>query len=176
MNPDLSRAIEAILFINGDPVSFRTLANRLACSSEEAEAACGALQEEFRARHAGLALVMNAGSVQLATSADLASVVESFVKRDTDENLTPAALETLSVISYLGPVSRPEVEYVRGVNSAFIIRNLLMRGLVEKEGDRLYRASASLLHYLGIQRVADLPAYEEHHRLLEEHRSQKPTP
>ncbi|MBI1960694.1 MAG: SMC-Scp complex subunit ScpB [Candidatus Liptonbacteria bacterium] len=172
----MKRAIEAILFINGDPVSFRTLAGRLARAPEDVEAACAALQEELRARNAGLALVTNGGSVQLVTAGDLAPVVESFVKHDTDENLTPAALETLSVISYLGPVSRPEVEYIRGVNSAFIIRNLLMRGLVEKEGDRLYRASAALLHYLGIQRIKDLPVYEEHHRLLEEYRSQKQTP
>jgi len=93
--------------------------------------------------------------------------MEEFIKDEFREDLTPASLETLSLISYLGPVSRAQIDYYRGVNSSFILRSLLMRGLVERYNDPqranvyLYQASFDLLKYLGISRVEDLPEYEK---------------
>ncbi len=175
----ITQAIEAILFINGDPVSFQRLGKGAGCSAKEAAQACEALQSRLDTQKAGLALIINGDAAQLATRSELASAIESFVKKDAVASLPPAALETLSLVAYFAPVSRAEIEYVRGVNSSFTIRNLLMRGLIERiagekgtHGQNLYRASNSLLQFLGIQHIKELPAYQEYRKLLEEYRSQ----
>jgi segregation and condensation protein B len=89
------------------------------------------------------------------------------VKEELTEDLTPASSETLAIISYLGPISRAKIEYLRGVNSSLILRNLTMRGLIEKVSDDnrssafLYRITFDLMKHLGIEKKEDLPDYEK---------------
>jgi len=91
--------------------------------------------------------------------------LENFIKEEFKENLSPASLETLSIIVYLGPLSRAEIDYYRGVNSSFILRSLLIRGLIERYSDPkranvyLYVSSFDLLKYLGVSKKEDLPDY-----------------
>ena len=93
---------------------------------------------------------------------------------DIKEKLTPAALDTLSLISYLGPISRVRIDHLRGVNSSYSVRNLLMRGLIEKTTDAqqphiaAYRASFDLLKFLGIGSIEDLPDYQKYKTITAE--------
>jgi segregation and condensation protein B len=87
-------------------------------------------------------------------------------KEDLNKDLSPASLETLSIIAYKGLVTRKEIEYIRGVNSSFSLRALLMRGLIERESSQLderiflYKPSTEMLRYMGIKRIEDLPEWK----------------
>ena len=92
-------------------------------------------------------------------------MIEELCKEELSRDLGKAGLETLSIVLYRGPITRSGIDYIRGVNSTFILRNLLIRGLVEKipnpndQRSFLYRATFDLLSHLGIPRVEDLPEY-----------------
>ena len=161
----LKSAIESILFVQGEPLAVSRLAKIVGAPKRDVESALGELQEECRGR--GIVLIQNGEEWQLATSPENKEVVEKFLTSDLSEELSRAALEVLSIIAYKGPVTRAGVEYIRGVNSQFTLRNLLIRGLVmrgENPEDRrsyLYRVSADLLKLLGLSDPQSLPHYEE---------------
>ena len=102
----------------------------------------------------------------LATAPDVSDFMKKIVQEEYTKDLGKAGLETLAVVLYRGPVTRAEIDHIRGVNSSFIVRSLLVRGLVERlpnERDSrsfLYRASFDLLRHLGVANVSDLPEYE----------------
>jgi segregation and condensation protein B len=111
--------------------------------------------------------------VSLATLPEASDMIDRMVKEEREKELGKAGLETLSIVLYHGPLTRSAVDHIRGVNSTFIIRNLLIRGLVEKvenpkdQRSFLYRPTLDLLRYLGVSRVEDLPSYEETRAELE---------
>ena len=100
------------------------------------------------------------------------NISEKLAKEEFKEDLTPAALETLSVVAYLGPMPRSMIDYVRGVNSSFMLRNLLMRGLVERTLSEKrknvyeYRVSFDFLKHMGIGTIGELPEYEKYKNIL----------
>jgi segregation and condensation protein B len=177
-NKNLTGAIEAILFVYGEPMEIKKLAKLLKTSEAAAKEAIKGLEQQLAAENRGLKLISKdspAGiSVQLATKPEFAPLLENFIKEEFKENLTPASLETLSLIAYMGPISRAQIDYYRGVNSAFILRSLLIRGLIERRLDPkktnvyLYELSFDLLKYLGISKVEDLPEYEEFKTMSDE--------
>jgi len=162
---NLTGAIEAILFVYGEPLEIKRIAKILKVEESVIAASLKELEQEYLSENKGLALIVNNGRVQLATKPEFTSLLENFVKEEFKENLTPASLETLSLIAYLGPLSRAQIDYYRGVNSSFILRSLLIRGLIERFSDPkrpntyLYQASFDLLKYLGISKVEELPEY-----------------
>jgi segregation and condensation protein B len=101
-------------------------------------------------------------------------MIEELQKEELSRDLGRAGLETLTIILYKGPISRREIDYIRGVNSGFILRNLLIRGLIERAesqtGERSfsYKPTLALLEYLGISKRDDLPEYEVAFKKLEE--------
>ncbi len=113
----------------------------------------------------GLCLIYNNDSVILATSPLAKGLVEKLLKEDLEKDLGKAGLETLSIVLYMGPIKRSEIDYIRGVNSTFILRNLLIRDLVERvenpEDQRsfLYRPTFNILSHLGVSRIDELPEY-----------------
>jgi segregation and condensation protein B len=163
----VSAAVEAILFVYGEPMETKKIARLLKTDEANVKEALKNLEQEFSNESRGLKLVFSGDKVQLATKPDFASFLEDFVKEEFKENLTPASLETLSLIIYLGPISRPQIDYYRGVNSSFILRSLLIRGLIDRHPDPkranifLYEASFDLLKYLGLSKAEDLPEYEK---------------
>ncbi len=171
-NTDLSASIEALLFVHGESLEIKKIAQILNESESSIKTALENLNEILKDR--GLTLIFSGNRVQLATKPEFAPFLENFIKNEFEENLTPAALETLSLVAYLGPISRPRIDYIRGVNSAYTIRNLMMRGLIEKVLDAkagnsfLYQASFDLLKYLGISRSEDLPEFEKYKSLISE--------
>lgn len=171
MNQELIAKLEALLFIYGEPMSVAKIAKMLRVPEGEAQGTIEALRLELMRTERGLALMEHDGTVQLVTKPLFAPFLETLIKEEFTENLTPASLEALTIIAYAGPLTRAEVDYVRGVNSSFIVRALLLRGLVERKEEKrghsfVYGPSAALLKHLGVSRIEELPEYEKFHGLL----------
>lgn len=165
--------LEALLFIHGEPMPLKKIGGMLALEADEVQELIEAFKEKLAAADRGLGLVVDHEKVQLVTKARYAGILESFVKDQLTQDLTPATLETLSIITYIGPVSRSRIEYLRGVNSTFTLRSLLIRGLVERvpapdrSGSYVYQPSFELLKHLGVQEQKELPDYEKFKDLFE---------
>lgn len=165
---NLEAACEAILFYYGAPLSAARLAKILGAPPSECRAALEALGERLAASpDRGITLLMNGDEATLATKPVFKDALEALAKDEFQETLTPAALETLSLVGYLGPVTRASVDYIRGVNSSFTLRNLLLRGLIErapapKGGGYVYAASMEFLKHMGLRVARDLPDYEKY--------------
>lgn len=163
--------LEALLFSYGEPLGIKQIANFLKISEAEAESSLEKLKEKLADAERGLTLVKNGNSFALATKPELKEVVAAIVTEELKEELTPAALETLSLVAYLGPVARTDLDYIRGVNSSFSLRSLSLRGLVEREvtkGIPHYRLTADSLAHLNLSKPEDLPNYEEFRQVFED--------
>lgn len=154
--------IESILFAAAEPVSLSTLVQATECSKSELREALESLQSEYAER--GLRLVIDDRAAQLVTAPEAASHVARFLKQELRGRLSPGALETLAIIAYRGPATRPQVEAIRGVQSAQPLRTLAIRGLITdvgrtKEPGRpiLYDTTLELLKHLGISSKRELP-------------------
>jgi segregation and condensation protein B len=162
---ELPNLIEAILFYYAEPLSVGKLAATLKQSEDEVEGALLVLEE--RLSTSGIRLLRNNNMVLLGTAPDAGTLIEAITKDELSKDLSKSALETLAIVLYKGPLTRSEIDYIRGVNSTFILRNLLIRGLVEKvenpEDQRsfLYRSTFALLEYMGITNKEELPEYNE---------------
>lgn len=165
----IAAALEAILFIYGEPLEFKKALSILGTGKEELINAYRSLERALGAENRGLTLVYseNYGRAQLATKADFSPLAAAVLKSELSENLTSAAIDALTIVCYAGPVSRAEIDYIRGVNSSFILRNLAIRGLVDrvphpqKSNAVLYQPSFELLKFLGIGKTEDLSDYQK---------------
>ena len=172
---NLSTKIEAILFWKAEPVSFKKLAQLLNADLKAVNEGVAALEANLNGR--GLTLVQTDDEVMLGTSKDLSPLIEQLTKEELTRDLGKAGLETLSIVLYQGPISRADIDYIRGVNSQFILRNLLIRGLVERVDNPkdarsyLYKTSIQLLSHLGIAKSTDLPEYEQIRKDIESFKS-----
>ncbi len=161
----MQQKIESILFYKNEPVALSDLSTWLEVTEDEVKQGLEALREALRGR--GIVLLENGSHYSLVTSPDSSSLIEKVVKEELSKDLSAASLETLAVILYKSPVTRKEIEYIRGVNVSFSLRNLLLRGLIEKVGSKLderiylYTPSVDALKYLGITKIEDLPGYTE---------------
>lgn len=168
----LESKIEGILFYKGDLVSKNELALLLNVSNEEIEQAVNNLKEILKNR--GLIIIDNNDYYKLGVTNEIGPLIESIHKEEISKELTKASIETLAIIIYYNGVARSEIDYIRGVNSSFIIRNLLVRGLVEKKIDIkdsrrfLYYPTIELLSYLGVSNISELPNYNDIKKQLEE--------
>jgi len=160
----LDSQIEAILFFKGEPVAIKKLADLLSVREDTIIESLKLLEEKLSGR--GLTLVFNGDEVMLGTAKEASELIEGIKKEELSKDLGKAGLETLSIILYQGPISRPDIDYIRGVNSSFILRNLMVRGLAERVANPndsrgfLYKPTFELLSYLGVSRVEDLPEFE----------------
>lgn len=172
---NLEAQIEAVLYWKSAPMSLKKLSEIFEKSEEEIKAALSELEKKLDSR--GVQLVYKESEVMLGTRSDIGPLIEKLTKEEIMRDLGKAGLETLSIILYRGPVTRRDIDYVRGVNSNFILRNLLIRGLVEKitnpqdERSFLYKPTFELLSYLGVSRIEDLPEYADVRKELDTHSS-----
>lgn len=160
--------LESVLFIASKPLSRKELGKALAVEATVLEEAIIALKDQYNDPASGIHIVDTGADVQMVTNPANAEIVEDFTKQELMGELTRAQLETLTVVAYQGPITRPEIEAIRGVNCAIILRNLAVRGLVEEEDsvDKLmaaYRISATALRQLGIADVSELPDFTTLH-------------
>ena len=162
---ELESKIEGLLFYKGEDVYINKLAELLNVKEEEISEALNKLEKSLLGR--GLVLVRKDDRVVLGITSELSYLIESIRKEEITKELSKATLETLSIILYKNGVSRSEIDYIRGVNSSFILRNLLVRGLVEKVVDSkdnrkvLYRPTFDTLSYMNIASITELPNYEQ---------------
>lgn len=168
----LGAKVEAILFMHGEPVTMKRLASLLKTDGDKIKTALEALRHELSNEGRGLDLVIHDERVQLVTSPDLSSLISQLIKEEVDNKLTPASLETLAIIAYLGPCSRALIEHVRGVNSSFILRSLMVRGLIERKPDPkrsssfLYQPTFEFLNHMGIVTQDKMPEFEKYRELV----------
>lgn len=154
----LESRIEAVLFWKAEPLTVKKLAEILDEDEEDISSALKDLEKNLEGR--GVSLISWENEYALTTAPGVSALIESLTKEELVKDLGKAGLETLSIILYKGPVTRADIDYIRGVNSAFILRNLSIRGLVVKENN-VYRPTVDLLAHLGIKSVADLPNVSE---------------
>lgn len=164
---DKKHILESLLFISGHFLSYKKLTEILAISESEVENLLKKLANDYEKDNRGLRLVFLDNKVQLVAAPESKEAIEKLIKNDFDEELTPAALETLAIIAYKGPISRVIIENLRGVNCSFILQNLAIRGLVDKKNNPddgrsyVYSITFDFLKQLGLSRLEDLPKYNE---------------
>ncbi len=160
----LTQHIEAILFWRGDPMSIQALAKITGASKEDIKIALQKVKSDLFSR--GIVLIEHDGEYTLGTNPESAKLIEAARTEELSKDLGKAGLETLAIVLYQGPIRRSDIDYIRGVNSNFILRNLLIRGLIERKQDptdsraSVYLASMDLLRFLGLSHVEDLKDFE----------------
>lgn len=163
---DTAQHIEAYLFFKGEPVTVRDIAKDLKLELDEVKKNLDVLETMHKESKRGVVLVQYDGMVTLGTHPDVSEAIAQLTKEELQKDLGKSALETLTIILYKGPITRSNIDHIRGVNSQFILRNLLMRGLItrtqdpEDERSFVYSPSLDTLSHLGISRIEDLPEYE----------------
>jgi segregation and condensation protein B len=168
---NLEQKIEAILLFKNEPMELKEFSKLLGVSIEDVTAAIDNLRDRYKDR--GIVLVSTGEEVSLGTHPSLSPLIEEIQKEELSRDIGRAGLETLAIVLYKGPVSRREIDYIRGVNSGFILRNLLIRGLVERtemSGERSYsyKPTLKLLEHLGVQSREELPEFSTAYKKLEE--------
>lgn len=169
---NLDAQIEAILFWKGEPLKIAKLADILGVSKDEVEKGIEDLRKKLTGR--GVVVQTHEDEVTIGTNGEMSSVIEKMQRDELSKDLGKAGLETLTIILYQGPVKRSEIDYIRGVNSQFILRNLLIRGLIERVSDPkdersyLYKPTLNLLSHLGLSKIEDLPEFGTIKTQLEE--------
>jgi segregation and condensation protein B len=162
----LSALVESLLFVAAEPLTVARLAAALLVESEQIEEALQALDRDLVGR--GICLQRKDDKIQLATRPATAAAIERLLGVDTSPRLSPAALEALAVIAYRQPVTRTQLEAIRGVNCDGVLRTLLSRSLIEEQGRLdavgrpiLFGTTFEFLQYFGLSRVEDLPPLPE---------------
>lgn len=162
----LKSIIESILFLSGEPLKISKITKIADCNKAEVENAILALQNDYALGQRGLVILKKEDEFQMATNPENATFADRLVKSEMQEALSRAALEVLSIVAYRGPITRSEIESIRGVNSSYTVRSLMLRGLMERienpndSRGYLYKISFEFLKKLGIDNVERLPDYE----------------
>jgi segregation and condensation protein B len=155
--------LESILFAAGKPLSLKKLADMLETTSAEVEKAVQELEQAYRDGGHGLEIILHQGEAVMATRPEHSTLVKDFIKSEELGDLTRPQLEALSILAYRGPLLKAELEQVRGVNCSLILRNLMIRGLVEQINEETglprYQVTVDFLRYLGVASVTELPEY-----------------
>ncbi len=157
---DLLQKIEALLFALGRPLTHAELAKQLGVSVEDIATALAQVQPGR-----GVVLVDDGSLVELRAAPEAAEMIEKIRKDEYSREVGKAGQEVLAAVIYRGPLTRSEIDFIRGVNSSQTLRTLTMRGLVRKiqnpkdSRSFLYESTTELLSTLGVQRVQDLPEY-----------------
>jgi segregation and condensation protein B len=159
--------IEAILFASGDPVGIEKIQNFLKLTKVQIKDSIKSLSARYDSDETGLQIVEKRGKIQLATKASLSEEVAEFLGKALNEELSKASLETLAVVAYRGPVTRVQIEYIRGVNCSYSLRTLSLRGIIDRKDNPLdsrsylYEVSFEFLKSLGLGKAEDLNKYKE---------------
>ena len=177
--------IETLLFVSGKALSSRKISELTGFDKKEIEKNIEDLMKRYEEENRGIVIVKNLSKYQMLSSEKNSALVEKFLKKEISGDLSQPALETLSIIAYRGPITKAELEQIRGVNCSLILRNLMIRGLIEsKKGKELkdfssqekkflnmeeyYYITFNFLKFLGIKSVEDLPNYDKLNKEIEE--------
>jgi segregation and condensation protein B len=160
--PQLARIVEALLFLSSDPLSLRELAEATRAGEQELDAALALLAEQYAPGRRGIQLRELAGGYTLASDPLGEDAARRLFSRPRAATLTPAQAETLAIVAYLQPISRPEITRIRGVSADSAAATLLERGLIEEAGRSqfgavLYRTGTQFLKLFGLRSLDELP-------------------
>lgn len=170
MSFSLSSQLESILFVASKPLSLKQCVAVLHTSEELFYEALEILKQKYNTENSGIIILENNSEWQIVSNPINREITEQFIKTELSPELTRPQLETLTVISYCGPISRAELEQIRGVNCSIILRNLLIRGLIKEiDGNSnellpYYEVTMDYIRHLGIESVQSLPDYEKLHQ------------
>jgi len=162
----LRSQIESLLFISIRPLSLKKIIELSGGRQDEVKKELADLFEEYNQKDKGINIQKIGNNYQMVSNAENSKMISGFLKEEITGELTPASLETLTVIAYRGPITKAELEMIRGVNCSIILRNLLIRGLIEEKEDKqnmvaTYQISFDFMKHLGITEPAQLPDYEK---------------
>ncbi|PIV50963.1 SMC-Scp complex subunit ScpB [Candidatus Falkowbacteria bacterium CG_4_9_14_3_um_filter_36_9] len=157
--------IESLLFISAKPMSIKELSVLIKKTAEEVQTASDELIEIYKKENRGIQIIKNNSKYQMVSSPENAKLITDYIKDETSGELTPPSLETLTIIAYREPIAKMDLDRIRGVNCSLILRNLLMRGLIEakidkKIGETYYNVSFDFIRFLGINNIKELPDYD----------------
>jgi segregation and condensation protein B len=161
----LKQILEALLFTASKPFKAKEFAKILELEEADVKLALEALAKERK--DSGIVLLEDRGQYQLSTNSAFSTQVKNFLNAELREKLTDATVEVLAIIAYRQPISKAEIEAIRGVNSQYSLRHLLMRGLIEKINNPadarsfLYQTTTEFLMHMGITSVSELPEFEK---------------
>jgi len=161
----LKAKIESLLFIAAKPMSLNDLNKLLKEDKKTIENSLLELRDYYHEQESGLQIIKQGSSYQMVSSADNAKLVQKYLEDETSGDLSQPSLEALTIIAYRGPISKTELERIRGVNCSLILRNLLLRGLIEEKTsknteEKIYNVSLEFIRFLGIEEVSQLPDYK----------------
>lgn len=161
--------IETILFVASKPLAVKKIAKVLQIAEDQVLSELEKLRQKYNSSDSGIIIVRNNEEWQMVSHPDNRAAAENFMKAEVSGELTRPQLETLTVISYCGPITKPELEQIRGVNCSLIIRNLMMRGLVKEVENSAsllptYEVTMDYSRHLGLNDLKELPEYDKLHQ------------
>jgi len=161
---DLAKIIEAILFVSGEPVQLSAIAHAMEVTEIEVISAVEELESDYDYQRRGICLKRFGSHIQLSTRADYAPFIEKLLQPVQKQSLSQAALETLAVVAYKQPVTKLDIEAVRGVKCDYSVQSLVNKGLIEEVGRKetlgrpiLYGTTDTFLSHFGLKTLDDLP-------------------
>lgn len=159
---DINALVEAILFVSPEPITAVQIADLLNTTPREVKNAFEALDKLYQGR--GIRLQYHKNKVQITSAPEAAHILENMLELETNSTLSQAALETLSIIAYQQPITRPQIDSIRGVNSDGVLRTLLNKGLIDDVGRTegpgrpiLYSTTTEFLKHFGLASYQELP-------------------
>ena len=164
---DIKLTIESLLFAAGEPLSVKRLGQIINGKEEKIKEALEELKEEFQNQNRGIRLINNNNQWLMVTAPESTSFIQKLKKEVIEGNLSPSSQETLAIIAYREPITRAGINEIRGVDSSYILHQLLLRGLIERSTHTekykayLYNISFEFLQHLGISSTKELSQYDE---------------
>lgn len=165
---NLKSILESILFVNENPVTVEEIVRALDIEKEKIIESLELLRKEYAERESGISIVKVAGGYQMCSSASNAEWIRKIYKERFKQHLSRASLEVLAIIAYKQPVTKLEIESIRGVNCTEVLKTLLNMGLIKIAGRKnvlgrpfLYRTSRKFLEYFGLNSLSELPRLDE---------------
>ncbi|MBI2459685.1 MAG: SMC-Scp complex subunit ScpB [Parcubacteria group bacterium] len=174
--------IESLLFISAKPLAASQLAGLLKVDKKEIITNADELLNDYKNNQAGLQIIKDGSKYQMVSAPANAAVIQELIKDETTGELSRPSLEALTIIAYRGPVAKIDLDRIRGVNCALILRNLLLRGLIEgkfdkKKNQTYYTATFDFIRFIGLSQIKELPDYDRLHqddtidRMLEQNKT-----
>lgn len=164
---NLMSIIESLLFVSGEPLSLKEIHTILQCSPKYAKELLNSLSEEYEASKRGIKLINIENNYQLVTKPQNSDYIQELLKANTRQYLSQASLETLAIIAYKQPITRIDIDEIRGVKSDSAVQNLLDKGLIKERGRLdvpgrpiLYVTTEEFLRQFGLDTINALPALE----------------
>lgn len=166
---EIKSQIESLLFVTIKPISLKQISELVGKPIKEVEQVTDELMAAYKAEGRGMQIIKNENKYQLVSSSENAEIVKELVKDETTGELSRPSIETLTIIAYRGPISKIDLDRIRGINCSLIVRNLLLRGLIEVKQDKTkndiyYTVTFDFIKFLGINDVKELPDYEKLHK------------